>query len=58
MICAQKLAVLAHVLHLLTHLEIATDAQSKGGGPAEDPPFGGLWCDQPALFFASLDLRG
>ena len=18
---------------------------------AEDPPFGGLWCDQPALFF-------
>src|SRR5262249_22191757 len=21
-----------------------------GGNATEDPPFGGLWCDQPALF--------
>ncbi len=22
----------------------------EGGNATEDPPFGGLWCDQPALF--------
>ena len=25
-------------------------AETYGGSATEDPPFGGLWCDQPALF--------
>ena len=25
-------------------------AERYGGSATEDPPFGGLWCDQPALF--------
>ena len=27
--------------------------ERSGGNATEDPPFGGLWCDQPALFLPS-----
>ncbi|MGH8210865.1 MAG: hypothetical protein ACREU6_14965 [Steroidobacteraceae bacterium] len=31
-------------------IEFRANAAPLGGGATEDPPFGGLWCDQPAIF--------
>jgi hypothetical protein len=35
----------------------ASAAARRAVGLTEDPPFGGLWCDQPAIFFGRSCLR-
>jgi hypothetical protein len=43
---------LAYPLHVLAQRFCIDVLSSLDGTPklTEDPPFGGLWCDQPALF--------
>ena len=36
---------------------VAASQVRSGGNATEDPPFGGLWCDQPALFLPATFLQ-
>jgi hypothetical protein len=49
-----------HTRCICIHIDFASTPQLSLPAPelTEDPPFGGLWCDQPALFLPARNARG
>jgi hypothetical protein len=38
-------------VEIVTSFALTSTAIPRVSALTEDPPFGGLWCDQPAIFF-------